>query len=186
MQIFEIILIAISLAIDSSAVALVAAAEGYVQSFGSGFRLIFYFGLFQGGMPIIGWLLGRSFVQAISALDHWIAFILLAFVATKMIQSGFTSFQHKLRQDPTRGIKLIALSLATSIDALAIGLSFSVLSVWIFYPSLIIGVVTTLLCMLAILVGKKIGTVLGQRMEIIGGFILLGIGIRIVISHLWF
>lgn len=184
MHLFEIILIAIGLAMDASAVALVTATLGYVQSFGPGFRLVFYFALFQGVMPIIGWLLGRSFVQAISALDHWIAFLLLAFVASRMIQSGISSSQHQIKQDPTRGIKLVALSLATSIDALAIGLSMSVLKVWIFYPSLIIGIVTALLCMLAILTGKKLSTVLGKRMEIIGGLILLGVGIRIVIGHL--
>ena len=184
MNIGEIILIAIGLAMDATAVSLVAAASGYAGDPRAVFRLSFHFGLFQFIMPILGWVLGRSVVDHIASVDHWVAFGLLLFVGARMIRSGVKPFEQELKKDPSRGATLIMLSIATSIDALAIGLSIAILEVSIWYPSVIIGAVTSLLCLVAIRIGNRIGTRFGQRMEIVGGVILIAIGLRILVSHL--
>jgi putative Mn2+ efflux pump MntP len=185
MDLFEIIIIAIGLAMDASAVALVAAASGYATNPRASFRLAFHFGLFQFLMPILGWLAGMRFVSYFAAFDHWIAFGLLGFVGGRMLLSGFNADVETHRKDPSRGYTLILLSIATSIDALAIGLSLSMLNVSIWYPSVIIGIVTAFLSLISIRIGKKIDRHIGKRMEIFGGTILIIIGIRILISHLF-
>ncbi|MFO8010856.1 MAG: manganese efflux pump MntP family protein [Dehalococcoidia bacterium] len=179
----EIVLIALGLAMDATAVSLVAAASGYANNPRAAFRLSFHFGLFQFLMPILGWALGRSVIEYISSLDHWVAFGLLTFVGARMIKSGTKPFEQRPRKDPSHGTTLILLSIATSIDALAIGLSLAMLDVNIWYPSIIIGFVTAALSLAAIQVGKRIGIIFGNRMEIIGGGILIAIGLRILISH---
>ena len=184
MNIGEIILIAIGLAMDATAVSLVAAASGFAGNLRAAFRLSFHFGLFQAVMPVLGWLLGRSLVDHIASVDHWVAFGLLAFVGSRMIYSGIKPSEQHLRKDPSRGYTLILLSIATSIDALAIGLSLAMLEVDIWYPSIIIGVVTSALSLIAIRLGNRLSSVFGQKMEIIGGVILIAIGLRILISHL--
>ncbi len=184
MSIMEMILIAIGLAMDASAVSMTAAAAGFVKDNRAIFRLAFHFGFFQALMPLIGWLLGSTVVDYISVWDHWIAFTLLAIVGGRMIYSGFFPDNEKLTIDPTKGWTLITLSVATSIDALAAGLSFSMLNVNIWLPCLLIGVITSILSALSTRIGKTAGHWLGQRVEILGGFILLGIGVRILISHL--
>ncbi len=184
MNIVEIVFIAIGLAMDASAVSLVAAASGYAKDKRAAFRLSFHFGLFQFSMPILGWVLGRSVVGHISTVDHWIAFGLLTIVGVRMIRSGMKPSEQNIRKDPSRGLTLVILSIATSIDALAVGLSLAMLEVNIWYPSVMIGVITSILSLAAITLGNKLGIMFGQRMEIIGGVILIAIGFRIVLSHL--
>ena len=185
MGLIEIIIIAFGLAMDASAVSLVAAASGFAKDSRSIFRLAFHFGLFQFLMPVFGWLLGVSFVSYFSAVDHWIAFGLLSFVGGRMILSGLNPNMESYTNDPSRGLTLVMLSVATSIDALAIGLSLAMLDVNIWYPSVIIGVVTASLAFFSIMIGKKIGPLIGKRMEIFGGVVLIIIGIRILITHLF-
>ncbi|MBN2011206.1 manganese efflux pump [candidate division KSB1 bacterium] len=184
MNLIEIVTIACGLAMDASAVSLVAAASGYADNKRAKFRLSFHFGLFQFIMPVLGWVAGIHFVSYVAAFDHWIAFGLLGIVGGRMILSGFDTSVEKYRSDPSRGWSLVMLSVATSIDALAIGLSLAVLDVNIWYPGVIIGGITALLSLIAIQIGKRIGALVGQRMEIIGGLILIGIGIRILAEHL--
>ena len=185
MGLIEIIIIAFGLAMDASAVSLVAAASGFAKDSRSIFRLAFHFGLFQFLMPVFGWLLGVSFVSYFSAVDHWIAFGLLSFVGGRMILSGLNPNMESYTNDPSRGLTLVMLSVATSIDALAIGLSLAMLDVNIWYPSVIIGVVTASLAFFSIMIGNKIGPLIGKRMEIFGGVVLIIIGIRILITHLF-
>jgi putative Mn2+ efflux pump MntP len=184
MDLIDIIIIAVGLAMDASAVSLVAAASGFAENARSQFRLAFHFGLFQFLMPIIGWLLGVSLVSYFEAFDHWIAFGLLTIVGGRMLLSGFNPNVESYSKDPSRGFTLIILSLATSIDALAIGLTLAILDVSIWYPSVIIGIVTALLSIVSIKIGKKIGKLVGKRMEIFGGSVLIIIGIRILVTHL--
>jgi putative Mn2+ efflux pump MntP len=184
MDIVEIVLIAIGLAMDAAAVSLAAAASGYAKDPRAAFRLSFHFGLFQFSMPILGWFLGRSVITYISSVDHWIAFGLLIFVGVRMIRSGIKPFGQGLKADPSRGLTLVMLSIATSIDALVIGLSLAMLEVNIWYPSIIIGVITAALSLVAIRMGNRLGTLFGQRTEIAGGAILVAIGVRILLSHL--
>jgi putative Mn2+ efflux pump MntP len=185
MDFAEIILIASGLAMDASAVSLVAAASGYADTARARFRLSFHFGLFQCLMPVVGWLLGMSLVSHVSSFDHWIAFGLLAFVGGRMVLAGMNPSVESYTKDPSRGFTLVLLSIATSIDALAIGLSLAMLDVTIWYPSVIIGIITSCFCLLAIGIGRRLGVVFGKRMEIFGGLILIAIGLRILLSHLF-
>ncbi|MBU1700341.1 MAG: manganese efflux pump MntP family protein [Candidatus Eisenbacteria bacterium] len=182
MVILEIIAIAIGLSLDAVAVSLAAAAAGYSNSRGAIFRLAFHFGLFQALMPLIGWLIGEQVVGWAARIDHWIAFGLLAFVGFRMIRSGWRPAA-SLSYDPTRGKMLVLLSLATSIDALAVGLSLAMVGVSIVLPCLLIGLVTATLSLMAIYLGSRIGARFGKRMEIAGGIILVLIGLRILVSH---
>ena len=169
---------------DASAVSLVAAATGYAEGRRAAFRLFFHFGLFQFLMTVLGWALGFGLVSYITAFAHWVAFGLLTFVGLKMIRSGLKPTSHTDASDPSRGMTMVMLSVATSIDALAVGLSLALLEVNVWYPAAIIGVVTGILSFVAIRIGKRIGAAVGRRMEIVGGVILIGIGLRILLSSL--
>jgi putative Mn2+ efflux pump MntP len=135
-------------------------------------------------MPILGWLVGSTIIQWIAPVDHWIAFGLLAFVGVRMIRSGLDANGESHATDPSRGATLVILSVATSIDAFAVGLSLAVLGVGIILPSIIIGVVAGGMSLLGIFLGGRLGKAFGKRMEVIGGMILIAIGVRVVISHL--
>jgi putative Mn2+ efflux pump MntP len=141
-----------------------------------------FFGFFQGLMSIFGWLAGESISDYISAFDHWIAFTLLIIIGAKMIYESITNRPNNFLK--AYSIKVILLlSIATSIDALAVGLSFSFLNISIFFPSIIIGVITFLLSFLGVFVGKRFGKILKNRIEIIGGLILIIIGSKILLEH---
>jgi putative Mn2+ efflux pump MntP len=176
--------LALALAMDAFAVAL---GTGAVLSRLTGrhiFRLGFHFGLFQALMPVIGWLAGRSIMQWVAAWDHWIAFSLLALIGGRMIYEAFRNEEKADDRDPTKGLSLIALSIATSIDALAIGFSLSVIGVSIWMPALVIGMVAGVLTVTGMLLGGRIGDRWGTRVEIFGGLVLIAIGFKILIEHL--
>ncbi len=185
MTTFEIIIIAMGLAMDASAVSLAAAAAGYARDARAIFRLSFHFGLFQFFMPVLGWFLGIGLASHFKTFDHWIAFFLLAFVGIRMISEGMDKSPGNQKKDPSRGMTMVMLSVATSIDALAIGLSLAMLEVNIWYPSIMIGVITTVMSFFAIKVGTKLGVLFGKKMEIFGGIILIFIGTRILFFHLF-
>ncbi|MBC8336913.1 MAG: manganese efflux pump [Anaerolineales bacterium] len=183
MTFLSIILIAISMAMDAFAISL-----GSGVKIGPGprpiFRMAFHFGLFQGIMPIIGWLFGYSIEPYVKDFDHWVAFGLLAFVGLRMIRSGLSKTEEESLRDPSRGWTMVLLSVAVSIDALAIGLSLAFLNITIWTPALVIGLVTSGLSVVGLRVGNGVGNKYGKPVEVFGGLILIGIGIRIVISHL--
>jgi putative Mn2+ efflux pump MntP len=180
----EVLLIAIGLAMDAFTVSLGIGTTGRASAPRSVFRPSFHFGLFQGLMPILGWLAGSRVVHLIADFDHWIALGLLAYVGGQMIRSGLGSDGITYKSDPSRGGTLVMLSVATSIDAFAIGLSLAMLQVNILYPSVVIAVVTGGLSLAALKVGHRLGETFGKRMEILGGVILNGVGLRVLITHL--
>ena len=184
MGFIEILMIAVGLAMDAFAVSLGAGTSGRAVGSRAAFRLSFHFGFFQFMMPVIGWFLGVRIAPAIESIDHWIAFGLLAFVGARMIHAGFDPKGQAYTTDPSRGLTLVMLAVATSIDALAIGLTLAMLQVRIWYPSVVIGIVTGGLSLVALRVGSQLGARFGKRMEIAGGLILVLIGLRILISHL--
>jgi manganese efflux pump family protein len=141
------------------------------------------FGVFQGLMPVIGWLLGQTVVDLIADYDHWIAFALLAFIGGKMIWESFRK-EEDCKTDITKWSTLLTLSIATSIDALAVGLTFAFLEVNIAMASGVIGVTAFLISILGFVLGRKAGKVLGKRAELLGGLILVAIGLRILLSHI--
>ena len=184
MNLIEILLIAFGLAMDAFAVCLGAGTTQHIKGPRPVFRLAFHFGLFQALMPVLGWLVGSTIGRWIAPVDHWIAFALLAFVGIRMIRSGLQDDEVAETIDPSRGATLIMLSVATSIDAFAVGLSLAVLGVSIILPSIIIGMVAGGMSLLGIFLGSRLGKTFGKRMEVIGGLILIAIGVRVVISHL--
>lgn len=176
--------LALALAMDAFAVAL---GTGAVLSRLTGrhlFRLGFHFGLFQALMPVIGWLAGLTIIQWVEAWDHWIAFSLLAIIGGRMIYEAFSDEENTDDRDPTKGLSLVLLSIATSIDALAVGFSLSVIGVSIWMPALVIGLVAGVLTIVGMLLGGRIGDRWGSRVEIFGGLVLIAIGIKILIEHL--
>ncbi|HUU01827.1 MAG TPA: manganese efflux pump MntP family protein [Myxococcota bacterium] len=184
MGIVEILLIAIGLAMDAFAVSLAAGASRQAGGTGAAFRLSFHFGLFQFIMPVIGWYAGIGVAGTIAAYDHWVAFGLLALVGIRMIVSGTDSRKNSHSRDPSRGLTLLVLSVATSIDALAVGLSLAMIRVNIWYPSIVIGLVTACLSIVGLRLGGRLGVRFGKRMEIAGGGLLVLIGMRILLAHI--
>jgi len=178
--------IAVGLAMDALAVAI---ATGILLGNVSGrqtFRLSFHFGLFQFLMPIGGWLAGLSVERYLSGYDHWLAFGLLGLIGVKMIYEAVRkSGAERAVSDPTRGFSLVLLSVATSLDALAVGLSLGVLRVRIWYPAVVIGLVAAALTAIGMHVGAPLGNRLGRKMEIFGGLVLIGIGCNILFQHLF-
>ena len=176
--------LALALAMDAFAVAL---GTGAVLSRLTGrqlFRLSFHFGLFQSLMPVIGWLAGLTIMQWVEAWDHWIAFSLLAIIGGRMIYEAFSDKEKTDDRDPTKGLSLVLLSIATSIDALAVGFSLSVIGVSIWMPALVIGLVAGVLTVVGMLLGGRIGNRWGSRVETFGGLVLIAIGLKILIEHL--
>jgi len=183
MSFLAILLLAVSMAMDAFTVSLGAGSLPETRGPRPTFRLAFHFGLFQFIMPILGWLAGASIEPFISGVDHWLAFGLLAFVGVRMIDAARrpTGVQSV---DPSRGWNLVLLSVAVSIDALAVGLSLGVLGIPVGYPALVIGLTTGLLSIVGLRLGHGVGGQLGRPFQVIGGVLLIGIGLRIVILHL--
>jgi manganese efflux pump family protein len=180
----ETMLLAVALAMDAFAVSLAAGASGRAKGIRATFRLAFHFGLFQFLMPVIGWALGLTMANAVEAVDHWIAFVLLAFIGGRMIREALNHDDEAFSYDPSRGLSLILLSIATSVDALAVGLSLAMLKTRVLLPSLVIGVIAGLFSVIGHRFGGRLGRQFGIRMELAGGALLILIGVRIVFVHL--
>jgi putative Mn2+ efflux pump MntP len=187
MKFINIISIAVALSMDAFAVSVATGSILKKVSARQTFRLSWHFGLFQAMMPIIGWSAGLSVRPYIESFDHWVAFGLLAFVAVHMIREAFKPqvSNTKEKDDPTKGITLVMLSVATSIDALAIGFSLSVLDLNIWISAMIIGLVAGLVTIAGINLGEKLGSLslISRWASVIGGGILLGIGVNILREH---
>lgn len=185
MGLASLLMLAIALAMDAFAVAVVSGLTLDPLRKRQVFRLSFHFGLFQALMPVIGWVAGRAMHRYIAAIDHWVAFGLLGFVGARMIVGALGPEEvQRDRKDPTKGWSLVMLSVATSIDALAVGLSLAMTGSGILVPALIIGVVAALLTAVGMALGRKVGTLWGQRVEVAGGMILIGIGLKILLGDL--
>jgi len=184
MSFIEILFLAVGLAMDAFAVSLAAGGHKDVNGLRPMLRLSFHFGFFQFLMPVLGWAAGTRLAEAIHLFDHWLAFGLLALVGGRMIYAGFSAADEVVRNDPSRGLTLLGLSVATSIDALAVGMSLAFIRVNIWHPSVVIGVVTATLSLIGLRLGNRAGKLLGRRMEVVGGALLIVIGLKILASHL--
>lgn len=186
MSFWNIMAIAIALAMDAFAVAIATGVRLKRVSLRQFFRLAWHFGLFQAMMPVMGWAAGLSVRGKIERFDHWVAFALLLFVGLNMIREAFKLEEDaRVKHDPTRGLTLVMLSLATSIDALAVGLTISMLQVAIWFPALVIGVVAGGFTVAGLHLGKSVGAAerWSPAAEVIGGVLLIGIGIKILFEH---
>ncbi len=188
MNIIYILGIALALSVDALAVSVIHGVTIKNLKFRQAFAIAFSFGSFQAIMPFLGWSAGFLFREYIENIDHWIAFILLVIVGGKMIyESLFGKEETKDSQNEKNKlniITLLTLSVATSIDALAVGLSFSLLNIKILKPAIIIGSVTFFVCLIGVYIGDKIGHLFEKKLEIGGGIVLILIGAKILISHI--
>jgi putative Mn2+ efflux pump MntP len=186
MDLPTILLIALGLSMDAVAVAMASGCAGGTGRVDGRQALLLaaLFGLFQALMPAIGWLAGLGFKGVIARFDHWLAFILLAFIGGKMIREARRGGECRVRVGGMGLGVMLGLAVATSIDALAVGLSFSLLAVAIVFPVLIIGAVTFVLSLAAVYVGHRFGGWLAGKAEVLGGLILIAIGLKILSAHL--
>jgi manganese efflux pump family protein len=191
MSIWLIIGIALGLSLDAFTVALANSTIISDLHIKHGFRMAVYFGFFQFMMPIIGWAAGKTFSTYIINFDHWIAFGLLAFVGGRMILAGLKSSQDTdgscddtSRLDCRNLPTLFLMSIATSIDAMAIGLSFAMINIDIIYPSVIIGLITFAVAMAGYYLGQKLRDRISFKLDLLGGLILIGIGVKILAEHM--
>jgi putative Mn2+ efflux pump MntP len=184
MAVWKVCLIALGLAMDAFAVSVAEGVALHKVTRTHTLRIAAYFGLFQGTMPVIGWLAGQSLQGIIGVWDHWIAFGLLALIGGKMIADWAFGFETGEPREPSRGLRLISLSIATSLDALAVGVSLALLEVEIATAAILIGVITGILCAVGIQSGDRIGSRTGRWAELLGGGILCLIGAKILVQHL--
>lgn len=184
MSFVELLLIAIGLSADAFAVALGKGLSMRKINYKAGLVIAFAFGLFQALMPLIGWLICRNFKQYITAVDHWIAFVLLAFIGVKMIVDTIREKEDELKEFRLDYKELLLLAIATSIDALAVGITFAFLDVSIGSSILLIGIVTFLLSFAGVLIGNRFGQKFRKKAEIAGGIVLILIGLKILLEHM--
>lgn len=186
MNLFLVVPIALALAMDAFAVSvgLSVLPEGLNNS--QRLRLAAFFGFFQFLMPLVGWLAGQGFLNYIRDVDHWVAFGLLFLIGGKMVIESFRGggSTKKISSDPTKGMTLVLLSIATSIDAFAVGLSFAAIQMRILYPAIIIGLIAFAMSFVGTKIGPAIGRMAGRKAELLGGLILIFIGIKILTEHL--
>ena len=186
MPFLTLLAIAVALAMDAFAVALATGICLRQAKAAQTLRMAGAFGLFQALMPIAGWLLGLSVREHIEAYDHWIAFVLLGAIGGKMLWEARGGPEEKEEAAPKDlfGLKVMfVLAVATSIDALAVGLSLAMLGNGIWYASVVIGVVTGCLSLVAIRLGHRLGRTFGTRMEVAGGILLIAIGLKVLVEH---
>jgi len=177
------VLIALSLALDAFSVSITHGLANKSFKLTNALKLGISFGSFQTFMPVLGWLAGVNVIDFISGFDHWITFGLLGFIGGRMIYESTKNVSEKLINSLSIGV-LLMLSVATSIDALAVGLSLSFLRVPILAPAIAIGMVTFSLSFLGVYFGNRFGRFLGNKVEVAGGLILIVIGLRILLEHL--
>ena len=185
MDFLSVLLIALGLSADCFAVALSGSIAMRTVSGLQIFRTSLAFGMFQALMPVLGWLAGRTVVELIADYDHWVAFALLTLIGGRMIWESFRSRDKRTeRTDIIKGILLLTLSVATSIDALAVGLTFAFLEVNILMAVSTIGLVAFVATAIGFLLGRKASGLIGKRAEAIGGVVLIAIGFRILLTHI--
>lgn len=184
MTFVELFLIALGLSMDAFAVSVCKGLGMRRMNWKNAGLIALFFGGFQAFMPLLGWMLGRQFERYITTLDHWIAFALLVFIGGKMIYDAFKADGEADCEETLNLKELLVLAIATSIDALAVGVTFAFLKVQIIPSVITIGVTTFALSLIGVAVGRKFGGWLMQKAQLAGGVILIVIGVKILLEHL--
>ncbi|PPT10286.1 hypothetical protein CKA32_002925 [Geitlerinema sp. FC II] len=184
LELTTITLVAIGLAADAFAVSLTSGLAIRHIKLNKALKIALFFGGFQAFMPLLGWGMGLGFRQAIASIDHWIVFVLLVFLGGRTIYEAWQDTDDDKPFNPLKIETLLVLSVATSLDALAAGLGFSVLKMPILLAISIVGSVTFSLCVLGVYIGHYFGDWFQSKVEIVGGLILMGIGSKILWEHL--
>ncbi|MDP2849493.1 MAG: manganese efflux pump MntP family protein [Sulfuricurvum sp.] len=178
-----LLILAIALAMDSVAVSIAIGSKYKDLLISKALFAAAVFGFFQGAMPIAGYFIGISFAEYVQSFDHWIAFVLLVGLGGKMLYEAYQNeFDNEVNDLSTKA--LITLGIATSIDAMAIGVTFAFLQTDIYTAASVIALVTFVLCIAAVYIGKKLGSLLESKAEMVGGVILIGLGFKILLEHL--
>lgn len=183
MGLLEIIVIGLGLAMDSFAVSVCKGLSMKKLNWKHALIIATYFGIFQGGMPVIGFLLGSTFSSFVAGIDHWIAFILLAIIGGNMIKES-TDDELEKRNDNIDVKTMLILAIATSIDALAVGITFAFFKANVVLSVLVIGIITFILSVIGVFLGFKFGDKFQNKAELTGGVILIIIGLKILLEHL--
>ena len=184
MSIIDLILIGIGLAMDCFAVSICYGLLAKKTEWNRILRLALFFGGFQAAMPVIGWLIGTTFKEYIATFDHWIAFGMLGFIGLKMVIEAIRKKEDTPCIQFNKITVLLSLSVATSIDALIVGMGFAFLKVNIWIAITIIGMISAAFTIFGSLLGKRYGRYLGKRAELIGGLVLIAIGTKILLEHI--
>jgi manganese efflux pump family protein len=180
LSVLSLLGIAVGLAMDAFAVSIAAGLAVASVTPRHVFRISFHFGLFQFMMPIIGWLAGGQVAAYFGQYDHWAAFGLLVYVGGRMLWEAHREKKPENERDPTRGLTLVTLSIATSLDALAVGVSMALLGVSVWIPAVVIGCITAALSAVGITFGGRIGPRWQRWAEAAGGFVLIAIGLKVL------
>ena len=183
MELFEIAGIGVGLAMDAFAVSICKGLSMKKLSWKKAIIIALYFGIFQALMPVLGYFLGGAFSSFVQSVDHWIAFILLAIIGGKMIKDS-TEDETKNRNDRIDVKTMLLLAIATSIDALAVGVTFAFFKVNLLLSIAIIGVITFVLSFIGVIIGNKFGDKFQHKAELVGGIVLIIIGLKILLEHL--
>lgn len=186
MSVLEIALIGIGLAMDAFAVSICKGLAMKKMSYQKAIIIALFFGGFQALMPALGYVLGTAFASKIAAIDHWIAFILLGLIGINMIKEALSKDDDECLDDALRLGDLIMLSIATSVDALAVGITFAFFNVSIVLSTSIIGIITFVICVIGVKVGNVFGEKYKSRAELTGGILLVIMGCKILLDHLFF
>jgi len=184
MDLISIFLVALGLSVDSFAASVSSGLAINRIRFTQAVRIAFFLAVFQGGMPYIGWAIGNIFKNSIVEYDHWIAFILLAGLGGKMVYDCLTKEKEENHFNPLKLMVLISISIATSIDALIVGISFALIEINILVSAIIIAIITFLASMIGMLLGKKMGEHVSKKLDLLGGVVLIILGLKILIEHL--
>ena len=183
MSLFEIVFIAIGLAMDAFAVSICKGLSMKKINYKKAIIIGLYFGLFQALMPVLGYFLGSNFAQLVEKIDHWIAFILLTIIGLNMIKES-TSKEEEKRNDKVDIKTMLLLAVATSIDALTIGITFAFFEVNLLFSVIVIGIITFIISFFGVIIGNKFGDKFQNKAELFGGTILIIIGLKILLEHL--
>lgn len=183
MNIVEIVIIGIGLAMDAFAVSVCKGLSMKKMDWKSAIIIALYFGIFQAGMPVLGYFLGSTFSGFVESVDHWIAFVLLSIIGGNMIKESFDDEIEK-RNDRVDIKTMLVLAIATSIDALTVGITFAFLKANIIVSVAIIGIITFVLSIFGVKLGNKFGDKFQNKAELFGGIILILIGLKILLEHL--
>ncbi len=186
MKILEILLIGIGLSMDAFAVSICKGFSIPKMNLKKSIKIGLYFGLFQAIMPTIGYFLGSVFANFIISIDHWVAFILLSLIGLNMVIEALKSDKSETLNNSLEFKTMLILSIATSIDALAVGITFAFLNVNILSAVILIGMVTFLISFVGANIGHKFGGKYGKNSEVLGGIVLILIGLKILLEHIGF
>jgi putative Mn2+ efflux pump MntP len=186
MEFLTLFLIALSLSFDTFAVSVTTGLIIKNIQFKQAVKIAIVLALVQSIMPFLGWYMGILIKDLIIDYDHWLAFILLSIIGGKMIYESLKKEEESKNFNPEKLSVLITIAIATSIDALIVGITFAFINIDILFSAILIGSITFLAGMLGMLLGKNIGNKLGKKPELIGGIILIGIGVKILLEHLFF